>query len=155
MCGANENYAVETVNYPARIRRRRECICGHRFTTYEKIDTKTMKQSDFRSELKYQDLTLLQILLIKVAEECSETAKVACKAQLHGIDDCYRGQSNRSALEHELADIAAIANLLHIIGEINLVDVERLKQEKIDKLKIILAQNGYTTVGAKTNADSN
>ncbi len=57
-----------------------------------------------------------QYLLGKLAEECSELAQAALKAQQFGLDSVnpYTLKTNREELESELMDVGGIC---HMLGE--------------------------------------
>jgi len=57
----------------------------------------------------------LQLLLTKLAEECSEVAQRALKAQQFGLEEIQAGTSvnNADRLNEELGDVTAIVEMLN------------------------------------------
>jgi hypothetical protein len=77
-------------------------------------------------------MTRIQLLLGKVAEECSEIAHRALKAQQFGLDEVQDGQSlnNWERLAGELTDLRAICEM---IEQETLIDLMRYKSEDVQR----------------------
>lgn len=87
-----------------------------------------------------------QLLFNKLAEECSEVAKVALKAAQFGMDDVFCGESNSKRVNSELNDLLAIVEMLN--EEFNLGfsrDEEAIsrKKEKVNKYADYSRKNGF------------
>jgi len=54
-----------------------------------------------------------QLLLSKLAEECSEVAQMAIKTSQFGMDDVWTTLTNRKRLHEELDDLMAIVDMLN------------------------------------------
>ena len=81
-------------------------------------------------------MTKTQYLLCKLAEEASEVAKAALKAQQFGLEEVYpkTGQSNAERITEELNDLMGI---LVMLADDNYKYVEDCGaiEEKIDKVE--------------------
>jgi len=85
-------------------------------------------------------MTEVEYLLICVTEECAEIIQIADKALRFGLDDWHPAiepvVTNHEHLAHELADLAAVVELLHERG-VNLVDPNRQEQITAKKAKVL------------------
>ena len=54
-CGSPDTYVIESRASNGTIRRRRECVCGHRFTTYE-VNEKQWKAVNLITEFVKEGL---------------------------------------------------------------------------------------------------
>lgn len=55
----------------------------------------------------------LQYYLCKLAEEASEVAQIALKAQQFGLDECYIDKTNKERIHAELNDLLGVVTLLN------------------------------------------
>ncbi len=67
-------------------------------------------------------MTYTQYLLCKLAEEASELAQAAMKAQQFGLQDTHQGETNEQRIRSELIDIKAVESLL--------LEIHALKQPR-------------------------
>lgn len=74
-----------------------------------------------------------EILLI-TQEECAEVTQAISKVFRFGMEDEFRGQTNREHLEEEVGDLMCMIDLLIDSGIINHNAVNCAKQEKLHKL---------------------
>lgn len=75
-----------------------------------------------------------EVLLI-LQEECAEVIQAISKVFRFGIDDEYKGQTNREHLEEEIGDLMCMIDLLISNEIISESAVMTAKYEKINKLK--------------------
>lgn len=83
-------------------------------------------------------MTEKEYLLVKLAEECVETAQRATKALTFGLDEIQKGQSltNAERIVYEFNDIMTIMlrlRQLEVFKEIINDNMCQLKMKKIDK----------------------
>lgn len=62
-------------------------------------------------------MTLVQYLLTKLAEECSEVAKEALKGAQFGTDSEYNGKTNGELIVSEFIDVMTILHMLEAWGD--------------------------------------
>jgi NTP pyrophosphatase (non-canonical NTP hydrolase) len=74
-----------------------------------------------------------EILLI-TQEECAEVTQAISKVFRFGMDDEYKGQTNREHLEEEIGDLMCMIDLLIDNGVISESAVMTAKHEKLNKL---------------------
>lgn len=77
-----------------------------------------------------------QLLLIKLAEECSEVAQIIIKTALFGMDDIGPGLviTNRERIHAELNDVMAVVDLLNDEADLEYVKNEKAIENKKDKI---------------------
>lgn len=82
-------------------------------------------------------MTREQYLLVCLAEECAEVTQRATKALRFGLEEVQKGQDedNGERLAYELVDLITVAELLVQDGSIPPIDMVRMQQEKLVKLK--------------------
>ena len=75
-----------------------------------------------------------QLLLIKIAEECSELSKEALKASQFGLDSVWHGKVRKETLLDEWKDLQSVMALLfgETVNEHFFYET-RAKAEKINK----------------------
>lgn len=68
-----------------------------------------------------------------VTEECGEAIQAACKANRFGLDHIWpeKGETNRRALEREIADILGVADLLGLVIRDEDRAAKRVKLQKM------------------------
>ena len=74
-----------------------------------------------------------EILLI-TQEECAEVTQAISKVFRFGMDDEYKGQTNREHLEEELGDLMCMIELLIENGIVSEAALLTAKNEKLNKL---------------------
>ena len=74
-----------------------------------------------------------EILLI-TQEECAEVSQAISKVFRFGMDDEYKGITNREHLEEELGDLMCMIDLLIENGIVSESAVMTAKNEKMNKL---------------------
>ena len=74
-----------------------------------------------------------EILLI-TQEECAEVSQAISKVFRFGMDDEYKGITNREHLEEEIGDLMCMIDLLIENGVISESAVMAAKNEKMNKL---------------------
>lgn len=74
-----------------------------------------------------------EILLI-TQEECAEVTQAISKVFRFGMDDEYKGQTNREHLEEEIGDLMCMIDLLIDSGIVSESAVMTAKNEKLNKL---------------------
>ena len=74
-----------------------------------------------------------EILLI-TQEECAEVSQAISKVFRFGMDDEYKGITNREHLEEELGDLMCMIDLLIENGIVSESAVMTAKNEKLNKL---------------------
>lgn len=74
-----------------------------------------------------------EILLI-TQEECAEVTQAISKVFRFGMDDEYKGQTNREHLEEEIGDLMCMIDLLIDSGIVSEAAVTTAKHEKLNKL---------------------
>jgi NTP pyrophosphatase (non-canonical NTP hydrolase) len=74
-----------------------------------------------------------EILLI-TQEECAEVSQAISKVFRFGMDDEYKGITNREHLEEEIGDLMCMIDLLIENGIISESAVMTAKNEKLNKL---------------------
>ena len=74
-----------------------------------------------------------EILLI-TQEECAEVTQAISKVFRFGMDDEYKGQTNREHLEEEIGDLMCMIDLLIENGVISEAACLAAKAEKLNKL---------------------
>lgn len=96
-------------------------------------DLLTMTLFGSKSLARFSDIDQnLEIL----AEECAEVIQIKSKIVRFGMDDVWpaRGMSNREALEQELGDVLALAEVLIVNGVLSLDGLTAAKARKIEKM---------------------
>jgi len=83
-------------------------------------------------------MTEIEYLLICLAEECSEVAKIASKTLRFGLEEKREGyeKNNRERLEEELIDLFTVMEVLSEKGvKLNIFQPNKImaKKEKIEK----------------------
>ena len=84
--------------------------------------------------MKHKNAIDSEILLI-TQEECAEVTQAISKVFRFGMDDEYKGQTNREHLEEEVGDLLAMVDLMI---EHNIIDTDSInvaRAAKKDKLK--------------------
>jgi NTP pyrophosphatase (non-canonical NTP hydrolase) len=76
-----------------------------------------------------------EILLI-TQEECAEVTQAISKVFRFGMEDEFKGQTNREHLEEEIGDLMCMIDLLIDSGMISESAVMTAKNEKLNKLQI-------------------
>ena len=89
---------------------------------------KFMKMKQMNEENK-------EILLI-TQEECAEVTQAISKVFRFGMEDEFKGQTNREHLEEEIGDLMCMIDLLIDSGMISESAVMTAKNEKLNKLQI-------------------
>ena len=74
-----------------------------------------------------------EILLI-TQEECAEVTQAISKVFRFGMDDEYKGETNREHLEEEIGDLMCMIDLLIDSGMVSESAVMAAKNEKLNKL---------------------
>jgi len=74
-----------------------------------------------------------EVLLI-AQEECAEVIQAISKVFRFGMDDEYKGQTNREHLEEEIGDLMCMIDLLIDQGIISEAACMTAKNEKLNKL---------------------
>jgi NTP pyrophosphatase (non-canonical NTP hydrolase) len=74
-----------------------------------------------------------EILLI-TQEECAEVTQAISKVFRFGMEDEYKGQTNREHLEEELGDLMCMIELLIENGIVSEAALITAKNEKLNKL---------------------
>jgi len=74
-----------------------------------------------------------EILLI-TQEECAEVTQAISKVFRFGMEDSYKGQTNREHLEEEVGDLMCMIDLLIDSGMLDEATVMAAKNEKMNKL---------------------
>ena len=74
-----------------------------------------------------------EILLI-TQEECAEVTQAISKVFRFGMEDEFRGQTNREHLEEEVGDLMCMIDLLIDSGMVSEAAVMAAKNEKMAKL---------------------
>jgi NTP pyrophosphatase (non-canonical NTP hydrolase) len=74
-----------------------------------------------------------EILLI-TQEECAEVSQAISKVFRFGMEDSYKGETNREHLEEELGDLLCMIDLLITNGVVSESAVMTAKNEKLNKL---------------------
>jgi len=95
-------------------------------------------------------VTEIEYLLICLGEECAEIIQIADKALRFGLDDWHPDVpdvTNQEHLANELADLAAVVELLHERG-VHLMDPNR--QERITRKKARVLEYMRTRVDSRT-----
>ncbi len=75
-----------------------------------------------------------EIMLI-TQEECAEVTQAISKVFRFGMNDSYKGVTNREHLEEEVGDLMCMIDLLIESGVINEAAVMTAKHEKMNKLQ--------------------
>jgi len=75
-----------------------------------------------------------EILLI-TQEECAEVTQAISKVFRFGVDDFFKGLSNRQHLEEEVGDLMCMIDLLIDSGIVSEAAVMTAKNEKLNKLQ--------------------
>ena len=75
-----------------------------------------------------------EILLI-TQEECAEVTQAISKVFRFGMDDEYKGQTNREHLEEEIGDLMCMIDLMIDSGMVSESAVMAAKNEKLMKLQ--------------------
>jgi NTP pyrophosphatase (non-canonical NTP hydrolase) len=83
--------------------------------------------------MKHKNAIDSEILLI-TQEECAEVTQAISKVFRFGMDDEYKGQTNREHLEEEIGDLMCMIDLLIDNGVISESAVMTAKNEKLNKL---------------------
>lgn len=98
-------------------------------------------------------MTRLQLLLIKVAEECNETAQRALKAAQFGMEEIENGQdlTNAQRLVGEFNDVFAMMEMVKdesfpsILSLVN-PELVRIKKERVEKYLKLSQELGMVDV---------
>lgn len=77
-----------------------------------------------------------QEILLITQEECAEVTQAISKVFRFGMEDEFRGQTNREHLEEEIGDLMCMIDLLIDSGMISESAVMTAKNEKLNKLQI-------------------
>lgn len=85
-------------------------------------------------------LTVEQFRLMKLAEECAEVAQRCAKQMAYGRDEIQSGQGlrNKDRTREEILDVLLVIQLLTIMGEIDVItgqDVRNHYDEKLGKIR--------------------
>jgi len=85
------------------------------------------------SIMKHKNAIDSEVLLI-AQEECAEVIQAISKVFRFGMDDEYKGQTNREHLEEEIGDLMCMIDLLIDQGIVSESAVMTAKNEKLNKL---------------------
>jgi len=77
-----------------------------------------------------------QEILLITQEECAEVTQAISKVFRFGMEDEFKGQTNREHLEEEIGDLMCMIDLLIDSGMISESAVMTAKNEKLNKLQI-------------------
>jgi NTP pyrophosphatase (non-canonical NTP hydrolase) len=77
-----------------------------------------------------------QEILLITQEECAEVTQAISKVFRFGMEDEFKGQTNREHLEEEVGDLMCMIDLLIDSGMISESAVMTAKNEKLNKLQI-------------------
>ena len=83
--------------------------------------------------MKHKNAIDSEVLLI-AQEECAEVIQAISKVFRFGMDDEYKGQTNREHLEEEIGDLMCMIDLLIDQGIVSESAVMTAKNEKLNKL---------------------
>jgi NTP pyrophosphatase (non-canonical NTP hydrolase) len=76
-----------------------------------------------------------EILLI-LQEECAEVTQAISKVFRFGVNDEYKGVTNKQHLEEEIGDLMCMIDLLIDSGVVNETEILTARREKLQKLHL-------------------
>lgn len=79
-----------------------------------------------------------QYLLVKLGEEAAEIAQATGKALIFGLDDEYKGETNRESIVKEINDLLAIVVMLENRSVIEGIGNQQAINNKIEKVELYM-----------------